>query len=130
MIEPVSSSAEIVAWTCFVVGLVLLIAGVLVGLALTFRKTTKDVKDKVMQLRSKVDELKETAINGSLKASADEQAASAAEMKAAEVKSTLDEVSGIVGALPEHLRFAGLLVLVGTALMSVATVQFGGHSLF
>ena len=123
-------SAEIVAWTCFVVGIVLLFAGVLIGLALTFRKTTKDVRDKVMQLRTKVDELKETAINGSLKASADEQAASAAETQAAEAKSALDEVSGIVGALPEHLRFAGLLVLVGTALMSVATVQFGGHSLF
>ncbi len=125
-----SRSAEIVAWMCFVVGIVLLFAGVLIGLALTFRKTTKDVRDKVMQLRTKVDELKETAINGSLKASADEQAASAAETQAAEAKSALDEVSGIVGALPEHLRFAGLLVLVGTALMSVATVQFGGHSLF
>ncbi len=125
-----SRSAEIVAWMCFVVGIVLLFAGVLIGFALTFRKTTKDVRDKVMQLRTKVDELKETAINGSLKASADEQAASAAETQAAEAKSALDEVSGIVGALPEHLRFAGLLVLVGTALMSVATVQFGGHSLF
>ena len=125
-----SSSAEIVAWTCFVVGIVLLFAGVLIGLALTFRKTTKEVQEKMRVLRGKVDELKDTAINGSLKASPDEQAASAAETKAAEVKSTLDEVSGIVGALPENLRFAGLLVLVGTALMSVATVQFGGHSLF
>jgi Tfp pilus assembly protein PilO len=126
----VSRSAEIVAWTCFVVGIVLLLAGVLIGLALTFRKATKEVQEKMRVLRGKVDELKDTAINGSLKASADEQAASAAETKAAEVKSTLDEVSGIVGALPENLRFAGLLVLVGTALMSVATVQFGGHSLF
>ena len=125
-----SRSAEIVAWTCFVVGIVLLFAGVLIGLALTFRKTTKEVQEKMRVLRGKVDELKDTAINGSLKASPDEQAAAAAETKAAEVKSTLDEVSGIVGALPENLRFAGLLVLVGTALMSVATVQFGGHSLF
>jgi Tfp pilus assembly protein PilO len=126
----VSRSAEIVAWTCFVVGIVLLLAGVLIGLALTFRKATKEVQEKMRVLRGKVDELKDTAINGSLKASADEQAASAAETKAAEVKSTLDEVSGIVGALPENLRFAGLLALVGTALMGVATVQFGGHSLF
>jgi hypothetical protein len=130
MIAAVSRSAEIVAWTCFVVGIVLLLAGVLIGLGLTFRKTTKEVHEKMRVLRGKVDELKDTAINGSLKASADEQAASAAETKAAEVKSRLDEVSGIVGALPENLRFAGLLVLVGTALMSVATVQFGGHSLF
>jgi hypothetical protein len=102
----------------------------LIGLALTFRKTTKDVQEKLKLLRGKVDELKDTAINGSLKASADEQSASEAEMKAGQVKSTIDEVSGIVGALPENLRFAGLLVLVGTALMSVATVRFGGHSLF
>jgi hypothetical protein len=126
----VSRSAEIVAWTCFVVGIVLLFAGVLIGLALTFRKAAKEVQEKMKVLRRKVDELKDTAINGSLKPSADEQSASAAETKAADVKSTLDEVSGIVGALPENLRFAGLLVLVGTALMSVATVQFGGHSLF
>ena len=46
------------------------------------------------------------------------------------MKSALDEVSGIVAALPENLRFAGLLILVGAALMSVATVQFGGHSIF
>ena len=125
-----SRSAEIVAWTCFVVGIVLLFAGVVIGLALTFRKATKDVQEKVMKLRAQVDDLKETAVGGSLRATADEGAASTAETKAAEAKSTLDEISGIVGALPENLRFAGLLILVGTALMSVATVQFGGHSLF
>ena len=38
MIESVSSGAEIVAWTCFVVGIVLLFTGVLVGLALTFQE--------------------------------------------------------------------------------------------
>jgi len=44
--------------------------------------------------------------------------------------STLKELSGIVGALPERTRFAGLLILVGTLLISVATIQFGGTSLF
>jgi hypothetical protein len=39
-------------------------------------------------------------------------------------------VQGIVAALPENLRFAGLLVLVGTVLMGVATIQFGGVSPF
>jgi hypothetical protein len=126
----VSRSAEIVAWTCFVIGIVLLFAGVVIGFALSFRKTTKDVQEKVMRLRGQVDDLKDSAVTGSLRATADEGAASTAEAKAAEVKSTLDEISGIVGALPENLRFAGLLILVGTALMSVATVQFGGHSLF
>ena len=125
-----SHSAEIVAWTCFVVGILLLLAGVVIGLALTFRKATKQVEHKMRQVRAKVDELTETAVSGSLHSHADHEAAAAAEAAGADVKSALDEVSGIVGALPENLRFAGLLVLVGAALMSVATVQFGGHAIF
>ena len=46
-----------------------------------------------MQLRSKVDELKETAINGSLKASADERGGSSGGDEGRGVKS-LDEVAG------------------------------------
>jgi hypothetical protein len=126
----VSHSAEIVAWTCFVVGILLLLAGVVIGLALTFRKATKQVEHKMRQVRAKVDELTETAVSGSLHSHADHEAAATAEAAGADVKSALDEVSGIVGALPENLRFAGLLVLVGAALMSVATVQFGGHAIF
>ena len=125
-----SSSAEIVAWVCFVVGITLLAAGVLIGLALTFRKATKQVEHKMRQVRAKVDELTETAVSGSLHSHADHEAAATAEAKSAEVKSAIDEVGGIVAALPENMRFAGLLILVGTALMSVATVQFGGQSLF
>ena len=125
-----SHSAEIVAWTCFVVGILLLLAGIVIGLALTFRKATKQVEHKMRQVRAKVDELTETAVSGSLHSHADHEAAATAEAAGADVKSALDEVSGIVGALPENLRFAGLLVLVGAALMSVATVQFGGHAIF
>jgi uncharacterized membrane protein len=130
MIAAVSRSAEIVAWTCFVVGIVLLFAGVAIGLALSFRKQAQDVKRKVDEALDKVDELKDMATSGWLKASADESAAATAEMKAGEAKGTLKEIGGIVASLPENLRFAGLLVLVGAVLMSVATVQFGGHSLF
>jgi hypothetical protein len=126
----VSRSAEIVAWSCFFVGAVLLFAGVAIGLALSFRKQAQDVKQKVDEALDKVDELKDMATSGWMKATADEGAAASAETKAAEAKSTLQEIGGIVASLPENLRFAGLLVLVGTVLMSVATVQFGGHSLF
>jgi hypothetical protein len=126
----VSRSAEIVAWSCFFVGVVLLFAGVAIGLALSFRKQARDVKEKVDEALDKVEELKDMATSGWMKATADEGAAASAETKAAEAKSTLQEIGGIVASLPENLRFAGLLVLVGTALMSVATVQFGGHSLF
>jgi hypothetical protein len=126
----VSRSAEIVAWSCFFVGVALLFAGVAIGLGLTFWRKTQDVKQKVEEAKDQIEELKETAMSGSMKATVDEGAAASAQTKAAEAKSTLEEIGGIVGALPENLRFAGLLVLVGTVLMSVATVQFGGHSLF
>jgi hypothetical protein len=32
----------------------------------------------------------------------------------------------VVASLPENLRFAGLLVLLGTGRIGVATIQFGG----
>jgi hypothetical protein len=126
----VSRSAEIVAWTCFVVGIVLLAAGLAIGLVLTLWRKRQDVKQKVEEAKDKVDELKATAMSGPMKATAGEGAAAPAEVQAAEAKGTLEEIGGLVAALPENLRFAGLLILVGAALMSVATVQFGGHSIF
>ena len=54
----------------------------------------------------------------------------AAKGKTEAAKSALEQVGSIVASLPENLRFAGLLVLVGAVLMSVATIQFGGTSLF
>jgi hypothetical protein len=125
----VSRSAEIVAWTCFVVGIVLLLAGVVIGLALSLKRT-RDWRQKVNEAKDKVDELKATAMSGPMAATAREGEPAPAEIKAAEAKSTLEEIGGLVGALPENLRFAGLLILVGAALMSVATVQFGGHAVF
>jgi hypothetical protein len=126
MIGVVSTSAEIVAWICFVVGIVLLLAGVAIGLVLSLREWHQ----KMTRLRGQVDDLKETAVRGSRSATVDEKAASSVEAQAAAVKSSLDEIGGIVASLPQNIRFAGLLVLVGAALMSVATVQFGGHSIF
>lgn len=53
-----------------------------------------------------------------------------ASASAAAAKSAIEQVQGIVGSLPVNVRFAGLLVLVGAVLMSVATIEFGGVSLF
>lgn len=47
-----------------------------------------------------------------------------------EAKGKFSEIGSLVGSLPEHLRYAGLLIVVGAALIGVATVQFGGTSLF
>jgi cell division protein FtsL len=128
-----TGNAELVAWICFIAGVVLLLAGVVIGLYLTFTKAKRDVeevKKKVEEAKNHVDDLRASAVSGSLRGEANEEAASAATAQAAAAKSTLEEISGIIGSLPENLRFAGLLVLVGVVLMSVATVQFGGHSIF
>jgi len=130
-----STNAEIVAWVCFGLGVVILLGGVVVGLVLSFRKTAKSVsaKDasaKVKDAVQQVEALKATAVAGAENPASDAQAAKAASTQADSAQSVLQEIGGIISALPESLRFAGLLVLIGTALISVATVQFGGHSLF
>jgi hypothetical protein len=125
-----STQAQIVAWTCFVVGTVLLLVGVALGFYVTFKKTGEHVQAKVDEAKQKIDELKTTAVSSARADSASEPAAAAAASTAEAAKSTLEEVQGIIAALPEATRFPGLLILVGTVLMSVATVQFGGHSLF
>jgi hypothetical protein len=131
----VSTSAEIVAWACFVLGIVILLAGVGIGILLSVGKTSKgvsaaDAGAKVKAAAAQVDALKSTAVAGANNPSTDPEAAAAVSKQAAATQSVLEQIGGIVGSLPENLRFAGLLVLVGAALMSVATVQFGGHVLF
>jgi predicted histidine transporter YuiF (NhaC family) len=125
-----STQAEIVAWTCFVVGTALLVVGVVIGFYVTFRTAREQVQTKVDEAKRKVEELKTTAVAAARADSASAPAAAAAASTADSAKSTLEELQGIIAALPEAVRFPGLLILVGTVLMSVATVQFGGHSLF
>lgn len=118
-------------------GGIVLVAGVMVGLGLRLRlgKTAsgvsaKDASEKVETLKGKVEALSTTAIENAKSATTSERAVSDAKSQGDEVQSVLQDIGGIVSALPENLRFAGLLVLVGTVLMSVATTQFGGHALF
>jgi predicted histidine transporter YuiF (NhaC family) len=125
-----STQAEIVAWTCFVVGTVLLLVGVIIGFYVTFKKAGEHAQKKVDEAKQRIEELRMTAVSAARADNASEPAAAAAASTAAAAKSTLEELQGIIAALPEAMRFPGLLILVGTVLMSVATVQFGGHSLF
>jgi hypothetical protein len=130
-----SNSAQVVAWLCFGLGVLLLLAGAVIGLVLSFGKapkgvTAKDATAKVEDAAAKVQTLKTTAVAGANNPTSDSTAAAAASTQADEVQSVLEEIGGIVSSLPESLRFAGLLVLIGTVLMGVATVQFGGHSIF
>jgi hypothetical protein len=120
--QTLTGQAEAVAWICFVVGLILVSAGTAIGFYLTLFGPKKKVEEKTETVREQVDALEAQA--------ASPQAAPEAVATAEAAKKTLDEIKGIIAALPENLRFAGLLILVGAVLMSVGTVQFGGISLF
>jgi hypothetical protein len=129
-----SNSAFWVAWISFGLGAALLLAGVIIGLYMTFAgqvaKAKEKVREKVNEAKAKIDELKTTAVMAAQTASESTTAATEASGAAEAAKTTLDQVADIIGSLPEAMRFPGLLVLVGTILVSVATVQFGGHPLF
>lgn len=139
------TQAQAVGWTCFVIGIALLAGGVFVGLWVTLRqtaRTTEDAKKKIDEAKAKLDEAhKQIQRTSSAVAQGDlegvaapaaeaTEAVNAADTSAQQARSALEQIEGILAALPENLRFAGLLILVGTVLMSVATVQFGGVSLF
>ena len=135
------SQADGVAWACFGVGLLVLLAGVIVGLRTSLVHAPADASTKLDEVKTKLEETKGHIENATsaVGSSTLESGAAAAEATASAqaagasaeaAKSALEQLQGIVGSLPENLRFAGLLVLIGTALMSVATIQFGGVPLF
>lgn len=148
MITAQIDNAEAVAWICLIVGVFVLVAGVVAGFRTggasekvdDAKEKIDDVKSKVEDAKNKIGEAKDKIVGsggleaggGGLEAASAEasNAADAASSSAEAAKSALDQVAGIVGSLPENIRFAGLLVLVGTVLISVATIQFGGTSLF
>jgi FtsZ-interacting cell division protein ZipA len=139
------TQAQAVGWTCFVVGILLLAGGVFIGLWVTLKQATRSTeaaKKKIDEAKASLDEAHEqiqrtssAVAQGDLEgveapAAVATEAVNAAGTSAQQAKSALEQVEGILSALPENLRFAGLLILVGSVLMSVATVQFGGVSLF
>ena len=140
----ISRGSGAVALTCLVLGVVLMAAGSILGIALSTRQNklarAKGDLDAAQQqfhdTRTRLESMQAgglESVNGADLAGAGSQlhrAATEAETSVGAAKSALEQVGGIVGALPENLRFSGLLLLVGTVLVSVATIQFGGTSLF
>lgn len=136
------SQADAVGWACFVVGILVLFGGVAIGLFTSLRRAPTQATTKLEEAKSKIDEAKghieetksavanPSGLESTAAADATTTAADAAGESAAAAQTALEQVQGIVAALPENLRFAGLLILVGTVLMGVATIQFGGVSLF
>lgn len=121
------------------IGILVLGAGVFTGLRTSLSEAPGKAKDKLDEASQKIAEAKEhidrttEAMEGGMAAAVSAEARSAGEAagtSADAAKSAIEQVEGIVGALPENLRFAGVLVLVGTVLIGVATIQFGGTSLF
>jgi hypothetical protein len=137
--------AEAVAWLCFLLGAILLLGGAAIGLWTSFwhpTLKTREARESLEEARARIDQAR-AHLNEAASITADSNSESVAALSAQAstatqaagastdaAKSALEEVQGIVAALPENLRFAGLLILVGTVLMGVATVQFGGVSLF
>lgn len=119
-----------VAVACFVMGILLVLSGLIVGVYLSLKRVSGEVKKKLEDATNSVDELRNMAVGSALNAQADQAVAESVGSKADEVKGTLGDIGSIIGSLPEQLRFAGLLILIGAVLMSVGAVQFGGTSLF
>jgi len=142
------SGAEVVGGICLIAGLLLLGVGVYLGAKGMATAATGDAKKKLDDAEAKLDATQERIMAtraslggggtgeggfesfGAANPGAAKEAADDAATTAAEAKSAIEQVAGIIGSLPENLRFAGLLVMVGTLLISVATIQFGGTSLF
>jgi hypothetical protein len=116
---------EIVAssWILFVLGGSVLLLGLYLG---TIAAPAKAKEDKAKLAAAKAEHhaaaLKMQAAGG--------ENQGVAAMAVAQSKTAAEQIGSIVGSLPEYQRFPGLLVLLGAAMMGVATIQFGGTSLF
>lgn len=126
-------NAEAIAWICFVLGGVVLLVGLYIGLITAPRKAEEASKEKIDEAKAKLEEATahlQRASTGDPGTRAALDTTTSATAAAEAAKSALEQVGGIVGSLPEHQRFPGMLVLVGAVLMGVGTIQFGGTSIF
>jgi hypothetical protein len=124
-------NAEAIAWICFILGALVLLVGLYIGLVTAPAKAAEATKQKIDEAKANIAQTTETleaATSGAEAAAVG--AAESAKQTAEAAKSALEQVGGLVGSLPEHQRFPGMLVLIGAVLMSVGTIQFGGTSIF
>lgn len=133
--------AQAEAWICLAVGVGLVVAGVVAGF-MTKAATTGAAKQKISDAHKQLDDAKQQADKATqlvqqegvgdpaTVGAAAKSATKAASASTDKAKSALDQAASIISSLPENIRFPGMLVLLGTILMSVATIQFGGTSIF
>jgi hypothetical protein len=135
------AGAGIVGVICLVVGILVLGAGILMGFWIAPRRAAGQAQTKLEQASHEIDNAMQH-LEATMAASAGSTtetkgdatpawtAADAARQSTDAAMTALGQVQSIVAALPVNLRFAGVLVLIGTVLIGVATMQFGGVSLF
>jgi hypothetical protein len=143
------TQADAAAWICFGVGIVVLACGLVVGLWTALKRAPaaaatkaadakaklEDAQAKITEAQTRIAQTSSDVRRGSLEdfttaAPGATEALMAAGQSAEGAKTAFEQVEGIIASLPQNLRFAGLLVLVGAVLIGVATIQFGGVSLF
>lgn len=134
--------AQAEAWICLAVGVLLVGAGVYSGLTNKAATSPAAAKKKIDDAKKQADGAKQKAhtatqilqqegvADPTKVGEAAKSATKAANESADAAKSALEQAASIISSLPENIRFAGMLVLLGTILMSVATIQFGGTSIF
>jgi hypothetical protein len=129
-----SSNAEAIAWICFILGALVLVVGLYIGIISAPKKAEEENQKKLDEAKKTAAEttsqLKTLTTPGALESGDAAGVAADATEKAEKTESLLDGIGSLVGSLPEHQRFPGMLVLVGAVLMSVGTIQFGGTSIF
>jgi hypothetical protein len=130
-----ATEAEISGYTCLGAGVLLLLVGAALGFvrSVGIRGSTDDAKAHIETAERSVETMQSAMLkakNAAPESQDAEAAAKDATHAMSTAKSALDQAAAIINALPENLRFAGLLALIGTVLLSVATIQFNGVSLF
>lgn len=129
-----ASDAAVGGWICFGLGGLMFLVGLVLGAYIGWKEavgaTREKVEAKVDLAVKKVSDLTARAVDAANTDGKDAAAATAATATGGSTTAALKEVEELLKTLPERLRFAGFLILIGALLMSVATVQFGGHSIF
>jgi hypothetical protein len=129
-----TGAAKAAAWICFTLGGLLVIVGTGVGLRLSFKElaggTGKPAKAKVEETKEKVEALSDSAQRAVAAPQGDAATSAEVTSKASAAESAVKEIEGLIAALPEKMRYSAFMILFGALLMSVANVEFGGHSIF
>lgn len=131
MVISAISGQTLPAWTCLVLGVIMIVVGGVIGLIKYFENpSATKVQAAAAAAKAQVGLLSSQAVASANTDAVDPNAATTATTVESSAKSAIEDLANIISAFPNELRFPVFLILVGGLVMSVATVQFGGHSIF